>query len=405
MHRCWTYLAASIEDIDLVFPDEIEYLWLPLSHVFGKALIAVQLHIGFCAAVDGRIDRIVKGLSEVRPTIMCGAPRIFEKVRAAMLTGATSRGIKGRIARWAFAVGRDSRPYRLAGDVMPRGLRWRYQLADKLVFSKLKQAMGGRVRFFISGSAKLSKQVQEWFYSAGIVVIEGYGMTETTAVAFLNHARRPRFGTVGKATVGLEHMIADDGEILLRGPSIARGYHHLSDKTIYDEDGWFHTGDVGFLDPEGCLTITDRKKDLMKTSGGKYVAPQKVESAILANVPYVSQAVAVGDGRKYVVALLTLDRDALTKWGEKRGLEADYAELSQHPDVRASIAKLMEKANSTLERWETVKNFAILDHELDVESGDLTASMKVKRQAVIKSYTDTINSLYPSDDGSVVSER
>ena len=400
-HRALTYQAAAMDTLHVIDHTSLQYLRLPLSHVFGKALIAVQVKIGFCSAVDGRIDRIVEGLGEVHPTFMCGAPRIFEKVRAAVLTANPRNGIAGRIARWAFSVGRRSIPYRLEGRPMPAGLGVRYALADRLVFSKLKQRMGGNIEFFISGSAKLSSQVQEWFYAAGITVAEGYGSTETTAIAFLNEPRTPRFGPVGQVCPGVEVRLADDGEVLLRGPILTRGYHNRPEATAEAfSDGWFHTGDIGEFDAEGNLRITERKKDLIKTSGGKFVAPQKVEAAIAANIPYISQAIALGEGRKYVVALVTLDPVALRRWGDKHGHDdLDYAALTQRPEIRHSIERFMTVANSHLERWETVKRFAILDHEFSVHDGGVTPNMKVRRSVVERKYAHIIDSLYDLDPG------
>ncbi|MDR1386377.1 MAG: long-chain fatty acid--CoA ligase [Propionibacteriaceae bacterium] len=399
-HGAWAYLTESVELLKLVTPDQLQYLWLPLSHVFGKSLIAFQLKFGFRSAVDGRIDRIIDNLAIVKPSFMCGAPRIFEKVRAAVLTGESSKGLKGRISRWAFATGYRSVPYRLEGRSLPLGLSVKYALADKLVFSKLRAKMGGRIEFMISGSAKLSAQVQHWFYAAGITVVEGYGCTETSAVSFVNHYNAPVLGTLGPPIPGLECRIADDGEILLRGPTVMQGYHNNPEATAeaLDHDGWFHTGDVGYLDQRDLLWITDRKKDLMKTSGGKYVAPQKVENAITANVPYVSQAVAVGDGRKYIAALVVLDRDALLLWGARHGHpEASYAELSQMPEIRRSIDRFMARANRRLEQWETVKRYAILDHELTVDTGGVTANLKIRRAHVIKTYIELVESLFESE--------
>ncbi|MDO5068260.1 MAG: long-chain fatty acid--CoA ligase [Propionibacteriaceae bacterium] len=398
LHASWIYEGAGTKHWEVIDHTDLQYLWLPLSHVFGKALIACQIAYGFASAVDGRIERIVAGLGEVQPTFMCGAPRIFEKVRAAVMTGNT--GLKGRIARWAFAVGRDSRSYRLEGRPMPKGLAWKYRLADKLVFSKLKAKLGGRIKFLISGSAKLSHQVQEWFYSAGILIIEGYGATETSAIAFLNLPSEPRFGTVGKVMPGIETKLADDGEVLLRGPIVTPGYHNLPEVTAEAfTDGWFHTGDLGQFDVEGNLTITDRKKDLFKTSGGKYIAPQKVENAVTANIPYISQAVAVGDGRKYCSALLVLDPVLLRTWAEKRQLgHLSYAELSQRPEIRDSIERQLEKVNARLERWETIKRFAILDHELTVENDGVTPNMKIRRAAVTRRHAELIASLYDAED-------
>ncbi|MCC2592426.1 long-chain fatty acid--CoA ligase [Tessaracoccus sp. OS52] len=398
-HVSWVYEGAATKHWNVLSTEDLQYLWLPLSHVFGKALIAVQLAYGFTSAVDGRLDRIVAGLGEVKPTFMCGAPRIFEKVRAAVLTG--NKGIKGRIARWAFATGRKSHPYRLAGKELPGALGVQYKIADKLVFSKLKEKLGGRLRFMISGSAKLSSQVQEWFYSAGILIVEGYGATETSAIACLNLPDEPLFGSVGKVVPGCELKIAEDGEVLVRGPIITPGYHNLPEKTaaVIDAEGWYNTGDIGQLDDDGNLRITDRKKDLFKTSGGKYVAPQKVEGAITANIPYVSQAVAVGEGRKYVAALLVMDPALLKTWAEKRQLgHLSYEELTQLPDIRDSIERQMEKVNARLERWETVKRFAILDHELTVDNDSVTANQKIRRNLVIENNAEVVESLFPAED-------
>lgn len=283
---------------------------------------------------------------------------------------------------------------------MPRLLAARYALADRLVFSKLKARLGGNIRFLVSGSAKLSPQVQQWFYSAGITIIEGYGMTESSAVTFLNPPSRPRFGTVGPAVPGTVARVADDGEILVKGPGVMRGYHKDPEKTAETlVDGWLHTGDIGELDADGYLTITDRKKDLMKTSGGKYVAPQKIENAVAANVPYVSQVAAVGDGRKYISALITLDPAALERWAANhKKTDLSYAELTQLPEVRTSIDRFMARANSKLERWETVKRYAILDHEFSVADGIMTPNMKVRRAHVADRYADVIDSLYDAED-------
>ena len=398
-HRCWVYQAVVLNELELISPSALQYLWLPLSHVFGKDLLTIQLGIGFSTAVDGRIDRIVSGLGETHPNFMCGAPRIFEKVRAAVMLSSPRRGVKGRIARWAFAVGRASREYRLAGKSLPPAMSLAYTVADRLVFSKLKDRVGGNVDFFVSGSAKLSSQVQAWFYSAGLVVVEGYGLTETGAVSCVNLPLPVRIGTVGPALPGTELKIAADGEILIKGPAVMQGYHNDPERTAEAlVDGWFHTGDIGKLDADGFLTITDRKKDLMKTSGGKYVAPAKVEGVIAATIPYVSQVVAVGDGRKYISALLTLDRDNLAKWAARHKLaDLDHAELTQSPELRKTIERFMSAANGKLERWETVKRFAILPSEFSVDDGGVTPNMKIRRKVVTERYAEIVESLYEED--------
>ncbi|AQP46515.1 long-chain fatty acid--CoA ligase [Tessaracoccus aquimaris] len=396
-HISWVYEGVATRYLDLIEEDALQYLWLPLSHVFGKALIACQLSYGFASAVDGRIDHIVQGLGEVHPTFMCGAPRIFEKVRGAVLTG--NKGLKAKIARWAFSVGYDTIDDRLAGRELKGPLAVKYKIAEKLVYSKLKEKLGGRMKFMISGSAKLSPQVQKWFYAAGILIVEGYGSTETSAIAGVDLPENPQLGTIGKPLPGVEAKIADDGELLLRGPIVTPGYHNLPEQTAEAfTDGWYHTGDIGQILPSGQIKITDRKKDLFKTSGGKYVAPQKVEGAIQANIPYVAQSIAVGDDRKYVSALVVLDPALLQKWADKRGITGSYAELSQRPEIRESIEKWMERANSKLERWETVKKFTILDHELTVENAGVTANMKIRRNVVAEKYSDLVNAMYPQED-------
>ena len=396
-HISWIYEGVATRWLDLIEEDALQYLWLPLSHVFGKALIACQLSYGFASAVDGRIDHIVQGLGEVHPSFMCGAPRIFEKVRGAVLTGNT--GLKAKIARWAFSVGYDTIDDRLAGREVKGLLAAKYKIADKLVFSKLKEKLGGQMRFMISGSAKLSPQVQKWFYAAGILIVEGYGSTETSAIAGVDLPADPHLGTIGKPLPGVEARIADDGELLLRGPIVSPGYHNLPEQSAEAfVDGWYHTGDIAEILPTGQIRITDRKKDLFKTSGGKYVAPQKVEGAIQANIPYIAQSIAVGDGRKYVSALVVLDPALLQKWADKRGIEGSYAELSQRPEIRESIQKWMDRANSKLERWETVKKFTILDHELTVENAGVTANMKIRRNIVAEKYADLVEAMYPQED-------
>jgi long-chain acyl-CoA synthetase len=395
---CWTSEGAAVEAYDIISADDLQYLWLPLSHVFGKALIAIQLYIGFTTAVDGRIDKIVDNLAEVQPTFMCGAPRIFEKVRARVMTTA-SHGVKAKIFEWAFGVGRKVSPIRLAGEQPSGLLGLQYALADRLVFSKIKARMGGKIRFFVSGSAPLSREVQEWFHAAGLLVLEGYGLTETSAATCVNNPRATRFGTVGPPIPGSQVKIADDGEILIKGPGVMRGYHNLPEATADAlKDGWFATGDIGELDEQGYLRITDRKKDLIKTSGGKYVAPQKVEGVLKAACPYISQVLVHGDGRKYVTALITIDAEAIEGWAKEQGLSySSIEELAGSSEVHLLIDGFVAQANQSLERWETIKRFEILPTDLSVDEGEITPSMKVKRRAVEKKYADLLDSMYDAD--------
>jgi long-chain acyl-CoA synthetase len=395
---CWTYEGAAVEAYDIITPDDLQYLWLPLSHVFGKALIAIQLYIGFTTAVDGRIDKIVENLAEVQPTFMCGAPRIFEKVRARVMTTA-SHGVKAKIFSWAFGVGRKVSPMRLAGRQPSGLLALQYRLADRLVFSKIKARMGGKIEFFVSGSASLNREVQEWFHAAGLLVLEGYGLTETSAVSCVNNPRATRFSTVGPPVPGTQVKIADDGEILIKGPGVMRGYHQLPEASAEAlHDGWFATGDIGELDEMGYLRITDRKKDLIKTSGGKYVAPQKVEGVLKAACPYVSQVLVHGEGRKYATALITLDPEAIEGWAEEQGLSYSSGEdLARSQEVHDLIDGFVAETNESLERWETIKKFEVLPSELSVDRGEVTPSLKIRRQAVEEKYADVLNSMYDSD--------
>ncbi|MCW2811850.1 MAG: fadD [Friedmanniella sp.] len=394
----WTYLGAAIEEYDIIYPDDLQYLWLPLSHVFGKALLAVQVRIGFSTAVDGDTDKIVENLSQVHPTFMAGAPRIFEKVRARVMTTAKS-GVRAKIFDWAFDIGRQTTPARLAGRKLSGLQAVQFALADRLVFSKIKARMGGRIRFFVSGSAALNREVQEWFYAADLLVLEGYGLTETSAATCVNNPRAARFGTVGPPVPGSQVRIAEDGEVLIKGPAVMRGYHNLPEASAEAlVDGWFATGDMGELDEQGYLRITDRKKDLIKTSGGKYVAPQKVEGVLKAVCPYLSQVLVHGEGRKYVTALLTLDTEALDGWAAEQGVDLGAGrDLTHSKPVRDLIDGYVAQANKQLERWETVKKFEILPAELSVEEGEVTPSQKIRRKAVEQRYADLLDGMYNRD--------
>lgn len=398
VHDSWTYEAVALDELGLAGPDDLQYLWLPLAHCFGKLLSVVQFQIGFVTAVDGRIDKIVDNLGQVRPTFMAGAPRIFEKVRATVMLQA-SQGIRAKIFTWAFGVGRRTKPLRLAGEEPTGLLKLQAAIADRLVFSKIKNGMGGRIRFFVSGSAGLNSDVQEWFYDAGITVVEGYGMTETSAASFVDDPRHPELGTVGPPAAGTEVKIAEDGEVLIKGPGVMRGYHNNPEATAETlVDGWLQTGDIGHLTDSGRLVITDRKKDLIKTSGGKFVAPQKVEGVLKAECPYISQVLVHGEHRKYISALITLDPDPLKRWAaENDHASASVEELAGLPEVRTLIEGYVEQANQQLERWETIKRFEILPAELSVDEGLVTPSQKVRRSAVESHYSDLLESMYPRD--------
>jgi long-chain acyl-CoA synthetase len=310
-----------------------------------------------------------------------------------------SHGVKAKIFNWAFSVGRKVSPMRLAGEQPSGLLALQAAVADRLVFSKIKARMGGKIRFFVSGSAALNREVQEWFHAAGLLILEGYGLTETSAATCVNNPRATRFGTVGPPVPGSEVKIADDGEILIKGPGVMRGYHNLPEASAEAiTDGWFATGDMGELDEQGYLRITDRKKDLIKTSGGKYVAPQKVEGVLKVASPHISQVLVHGDGRKYATALITLDPEAIEGWAKDQELSySSFEQLSDSREVRDLIESQVAEANQSLERWETIKKFEILPSELSVEEGEVTPSLKIRRRAVEEKYAEVLNSLYDSD--------
>ncbi|GEP37747.1 AMP-dependent synthetase [Nocardioides psychrotolerans] len=399
---CWTYIGAGAESLDILSHDDLQYLWLPLSHSFGKMLEVVQLQIGFPTAVDGRMDKIVENLAVVRPTFMAGPPRIFEKVHAKVVqTVEEEGGLRSALFSWAFGVGDRVAQARLRGQQPALATRLQHTLADRLVLSKVRARLGGRIRFLISGSAAISPDVAAWFYASGMLVLEGYGLTETSAGACIVRLDDPVFGWVGSPIVGTEIRTAEDGEVFVRGPSVMRGYHNQPEATaeVLDADGWLATGDVGEIDDQGRLRITDRKKDLVKTSGGKYIAPQPIEGLFKALCPLGSQMVVHAEGRNYATALVTLDPDALAQWvAAHESTGADYASQTADPAVRAYVQECLDNVNSRLNRWETIKGFRILDHDLSVESGELTPSMKVRRKFVESTYKPLLDSMYADAD-------
>lgn len=397
-HEAWTYTAAAIDALNVLGPDDLNFLWLPLAHSFGKVMLSLPLQIGFPTAIDGRVERIVDNLAAVRPTVMGAAPRIFEKAHARIVSMVGEQGgLKKKIFDWAIAVGLKVSESRQAGEKPSWGSSLAYRLADRLVFTTIRERFGGRVRFFVSAAAKLDRNVAQWFDAVGIVVLEGYGLTETAAASFINRPSAYRFGTVGWPFPATEVKIADDGEILLRGPGVMTSYHDLPDATAeaLEVDGWFHTGDIGEIDPDGFLRITDRKKDMFKTSQGKYVAPSAIEVRFKGLCPYAGELIVIGEAKPYCVALVTLDGEAITDWAAKHGLAGkSFAEIARDEKTRDLIAGYVDELNSELNRWEQIKKFAILDRELSIEAGDLTPSMKLRRKVVIDKFADRLTDLY-----------
>ncbi len=399
VHECWAYAADAMAAIAMIKPDDLEYLWLPLSHSFGKVLTSGHVRIGHTVAIDGRIPKLVDNLAVVRPNLMAAAPRIFEKVYNKVVQGAKDGGgAKWKIFQWAVGVGKQVSALRQAGKEPSGFLALKQKLAHKLVFSKLQARFGGRLSLFISGSAPLSREIAEFFHACGILIVEGYGLTESSAASFVNRAHTFRFGTVGMPLPGTEVKLApEDSEILLRSPGIMRGYHNLPEETAatLTPDGWLRTGDIGEIDDGGFLRITDRKKDLIKTSGGKYIAPQHLEGRIKTTCPYVSQAIVHGDKRNFVTALLTVDEEAIKKWAEGTALAGkSYAEIAAAAETHAMLQTFIDQVNEGLAKYETIKKFQLLPHDLTVEEGELTPSLKVKRKAVEKKYMELLDGMY-----------
>ncbi|BDG01499.1 AMP-dependent synthetase/ligase [Anaeromyxobacter oryzae] len=409
-HACWLSQSAALEATGIVdHPEPLHLFWLPFAHSFGKMMITLQLRIGFPTAIDGRVERLAENLLAIRPTIVCGVPRVFEKIRAAVLQRAREGGVLRRaLARWALEVGAAG--VRLDREGRSPGLvaRARRALADWLVLRKVRARFGGRLRFFFSGSAPLALEVEEFFSSVGVQILEGYGLTETSAATHVNLPSRARAGTVGPALPGIEVRLAPDSEVLLRGPWVMRGYHGMPEasRDALDGEGWLHTGDIGRIDADGHLSICDRKKDLIKTAGGKYVAPQEIEGTLKALCPHLSQVLAHGDRRPYVTALVTLDPVLLRAWAAARGLSAlAPEELARHSDVKVLIQDAVDRMNLKLPRFATVKRFAIVPAEFSEAAGEVTPSLKLKRKVIEARHQAVLDALYEDPGGAISGRR
>ncbi|MEU1160862.1 AMP-dependent synthetase/ligase [Streptomyces sp. NPDC005921] len=400
----WSYMAKAIAATGLISGEDVQYLWLPLAHVFGKVLTSGQIEVGHVTAVDGRVDKIIENLPVVQPTYMAAVPRIFEKVYNGVAAKARAGGgAKYKIFQWAAEVAREYAKVtqdnfrRTGAATAPFGLTAKHKVADGLVYSKLREAFGGRLRACVSGSAALAPEIGYFFAGAGVHILEGYGLTESSAASFVNPGEAYRTGTVGKPLPGCEVRIADDGEILLRGPGIMQGYHGLPEKTaeVLESDGWFHTGDIGELSPDGYLRITDRKKDLIKTSGGKYIAPAEVEGQFKAVCPYVSNILVHGADRNFCTALIALDEVAILEWAKENGLGGkSYADVVAAPATVEMVDGYVKELNGGLQKWQTIKKFRLLPRDLDVEHGEITPSLKLKRPVVEREYKHLIDEMY-----------
>ena len=390
-------MLKSSEQTLRVAEGDVHLLFLPLAHSFGRLESFAGVYRGLTTAFAESIDRLAQNLPEVKPHFICSVPRVFEKVYASIMTRAeTGPPLKRKIFRWAVDVGKQVSQLRQARRPIPAALAIEYRIADKLVFSKIKTALGGRLRFAVSGGAPLAKEIAEFFHAAGILVLEGYGLTETCPALTFNREDYYKFGSVGQAQPGVELKIAPDGEILGRGPNIAKGYFKKPEATaeVFLPDGWFATGDIGKLDAEGFLFITDRKKDLIVTAGGINIAPQNIEN-LLKGDPFISQAVVHGDKRPYPVALITLNPDELTKFAREKGiLVTDHAALVKHPAIVERVSRTVEDRNAGLQSYAKIKKFAILPDDFTVDNGLLTPTLKVKRKIITEAHKELLDSLY-----------
>ncbi len=370
--------------------------FLPLSHVTARALDYVMYSYGVQVAYCSKFDKLPEAMREIRPTVFVGVPRVFEKIRQEVERQVALSPVKKRLFNWAVKVGAGHRETVYSGH-RPSSLRWK--LADKLVYSKVSEAFGGRVRVFVSGGAPLGIDTANWFTSVGIALWQGYGLTETSPLIAIDTPVSSRLGSVGRVLSNVECKIASDGELLVRGPSVFSGYFQKPAATAecFDEEGWFHTGDIAHLDADGFLFITDRKKELLKTSGGKLVAPNPIESK-LTNSVFVAQAALVGDKHKFISALLAPNFTALEDWAQHHGIETkNRAELVADSRVVALYGEIVREVNGSLANFETVKRFKVVADEWTQESGEMTPSMKLKRRAITARYAAEIDALYADE--------
>jgi len=390
-------VVAGLAVLDLRQSDEC-LSFLPLSHIFERmAGHYCMTQMGAIINYASSIEAVPIEMGELRPTVVCSVPRLYEKIYARVLENAMAGSpLKQKIFLWAKRTGEAWAELHIEGKPIPAGLAIKYRVAGKLVFSKLVARVGGRLRFFVSGGAPLAADIARFFYAAGLPIMEGYGLTETSPVITVNGFGRSRFGTVGKVVPGVEVKIAPDGEILTRGPNVMQGYYNKPEATaeVLSADGWFSTGDIGELDPDGYLKITDRKKDIIVTAGGKNIAPQPIENLVKTN-PIVLNAVMIGDKRKFPIMLVVPNIDIVRKWAESEGItgrtdEALLSDIVVHNKLTGEIKKTLRE----LAQYEMPKKFLILDHDFSIEAGELTPTLKVKRRVVEQVHKERIEELY-----------
>jgi long-chain acyl-CoA synthetase len=396
-HRNYYAMVACVDEMpQYVGEDDVMLLYLPLAHNFGRLMHLSGPYVGCTTAFLPDPLQVASALPQVRPTVLPSVPRVYEKVHGAVVAAFDeTTGVKRRLVDWALSVGRRASALRQAGEPLPRGLAAQLAVADRLVFAKVRERLGGRLRTPISGGAPLAKEIAEFFDALGVRILEGYGLTECTTAATTNTPERYRFGTVGPALPGFELRVAEDGELLIRSETVFAGYYKDPEATdaVLSPDGWLRSGDIAEIDAEGFVTITDRKKDIIVTAGGKNIAPQNLENDLKAS-KYVSQALVLGDRRPYPSALITLDPVEIGKWAREHGVDPDPEALAADPRVRDLVQGVVDDVNRERSRFEQIKRFAVLPRDFQLERGEVTPTLKLKRRAVMENFADEIEALY-----------
>ena len=399
-NRNYYAMVAVVDELEtFMSAGDTMLLYLPLAHNFGRLMHLSGPYVGFTIAFLPDPLQAAAALAAVRPQIFPSVPRVYEKIHTAVVAKFDeTTGARRRLVDWALRVGGRVSALRRAGQPIPRGLALRHRLADRLVYAKVKERLGGRLHTAISGGAPLSPEIAEFFHSIDILLVEGYGLTECTTAATTNTHGAFRFGTVGKALPGFELRVAEDGELLIRSETLFRGYYKEPEATaeVLTDDGWLLTGDIAEIDADGFVTITDRKKDIIVTAGGKNVAPQNLENDLKTS-KYVSQALVVGDRKPYVAALITLEPEEIGKWAAAEGLAGGVAELSREPRVLELIQGVVDAVNADRSRYEQVRRFAILPRDFTMEEGELTPTLKLKRRICTEHFAAELDELYAGE--------
>jgi long-chain acyl-CoA synthetase len=399
-HRNYYAMVAVVDELpSFTGPEDTMLLYLPLAHNFGRLMHLSGAYVGYAIAFLPDPLQAAAALPAVRPTVFPSVPRVYEKIHTAVVAKFDAEsGAKRKLIDWALGVGRRVSALRRAGKPVPRGLMAQHRLADRLVYSKVKARLGGRLRLAISGGAPLSAEIAEFFHAIDILLVEGYGLTECTTAASTNTHEAFRFGTVGRPLPGTEIKLAQDGELLIRSDTVFQGYYKDPEATaeVLGDDGWLRSGDIATIDGDGFITITDRKKDIIVTAGGKNVAPQNLENDLKAS-KFVSQAMVVGDRQPYIAALITLDSEALPAWAVDQGLPADMAALAEREEVRELVQGIVDGVNADRSRYEQIKRFVILPRDFTMDDDELTPTLKLKRRVVAQHFGTELGELYEGE--------